>query len=267
MKFAAGVEYDGQAFKGWQRQKDDVHTVQLFVERSLSKIANHPVTVHCAGRTDAGVHATGQVVHFETDAVRDERAWTFGGNTNLPDGVSFKWVKPVSDDFHARFSATARRYRYVIANTPLRPALFGKHLSWNRRPLDEKLMHLAAQSMLGERDFSSFRAHGCQSNTPWRFMRHIHVFRQAEYVIIDIKANAFLYHMVRNIAGALMEVGAGLKPVAWTAELMEAKDRSQAGITAPPNGLFLVEVDYPEQFNLPKHAIGPLFLESGLPPC
>lgn len=259
MKIALGIEYDGAAFFGWQRQRDVV-TVQEELEKALSKVANHPVDVFCAGRTDSGVHGTGQVVHFETTSERSERGWTMGVNANLPDSVAVTWVKTVPDDFHARFSATARRYRYIIANTKLRPAILKAGLSHYHAPLDEEKMHQAAQALLGENDFSSFRAAQCQSNSPNRFIHFVNVTRHNEFVVIDIKANAFVHHMVRNIAGSLIAVGNGDKPVEWISDVLALKDRTKAAETAKPNGLYLIQVDYPESFGLPEPKLGPLFL-------
>jgi tRNA pseudouridine38-40 synthase len=259
MRLALGVEYDGAQYFGWQRQKE-VNSVQEELEKALSKIANHPVSVFCAGRTDAGVHGTGQVVHFETEAVRTDRGWTMGVNANLPDSIAVTWVKQVPEDFHARFSATARRYRYIITNSQLRPAILNAGLSHYYSPLDVDKMHLAAQSLLGENDFSSFRAAQCQSNSPNRCIHFINVKRFNQFVVIDIKANAFVHHMVRNIAGSLIAVGKGDKPVEWIAEVLALKDRTQAAETAKPNGLYLIQVDYPEEFDLPKHNPGPLFI-------
>ena len=223
-------------------------------------MANEPISVFCAGRTDAGVHATGQVIHFNTDAIRPDKAWVMGVNALLPDSVAVTWVTQVAEDFHARFSATARRYRYIISNQPTRPAILSVGLSHYRQPLDEQRMHQAAQAILGENDFSSFRAAQCQSNSPNRFVHFVNVTRANQFVVIDIKANAFVHHMVRNIAGSLITIGRGDKPVEWMAELLDAKDRTLAAETAKPNGLYLVEVSYPEQYSLPQQVIGPLFL-------
>jgi len=234
--------------------------VQQRLELALSKIANHPVEVQCAGRTDAGVHATGQVVHFECRQPRRDAAWTLGLNSNLPPDIAVRWAKPVDDAFHARFSATARRYRYIIYNGRYRPGILGQGLSHYHQPLDADLMHQAGQQLLGERDFSSFRAVQCQSNTPFRNVTHLAVYRVGEFVVLDIKANAFLHHMVRNITGTLLEVGQGNQPVEWVAELLAARDRTLAPATAKPGGLYLVAVDYPERFGLPESPLGPLFL-------
>tara|TARA_R110001583_G_scaffold112917_3_gene263074 strand:- start:4338 stop:5123 length:786 start_codon:yes stop_codon:yes gene_type:complete len=260
MRIALGIEYDGAAYYGWQRQKE-VISVQQKLEEALSIIANHPITVNCAGRTDAGVHGTGQVVHFDTDANRKEVAWTLGTNANLPDDIAVRWVKQVDDTFHARFSATARRYRYIIYNAPFRPGILRSGLSHYHASLDESLMQTAGQHLLGEQDFTSFRALHCQANSPIRSIEFLNITRRADFIIIDIKANAFLHHMVRNIAGSLIEIGRGNQPVDWLSTLLKLKDRSKAAATAKPGGLYLVEVDYPEQFALPKPSIGPLFLD------
>lgn len=260
MRVALGIEYDGAKFYGWQRQRV-VDSVQKHVEEALSKIADCPITIHCAGRTDAGVHATGQVVHFDTDVERPEKAWIMGGNTNLPDSIAIKWAKPVEEDFHARFSATARRYRYIIFNNRFRPGILTGGVTHEYQPLDETKMQEASRCLLGENDFSAFRASLCQSKSPFRNVIHLEVSRKSQYVIIDIRANAFVHHMVRNIAGSLIEVGAGNQPVEWIETLLKGKDRTQAAATAKPNGLYLVDVTYPDEFGLPKQPMGPLFLE------
>lgn len=258
-RIALGIEYDGASHFGWQRQRE-VPSVQEYLEKALSAVANASVEVQCAGRTDAGVHATGQVVHFDCDATRPDRAWTLGVNANLPDSVAVTWCKQVEDGFHARFSATHRRYRYVIYNAALRPAILFSGVTHVYRELNAEKMHEAAQALLGEQDFTSFRAALCQSRTPFRNVTHVSVSRQGRYVIIDIRANAFLHHMVRNIAGSLIEIGAGEKPVEWIADLLLLKDRTAAAATAKPNGLYLVDVTYPSEFGLPSSPLGPLFL-------
>ncbi len=260
MRIALGIEYDGAAYYGWQRQKE-VISVQEELEKALSIIANHPVTVNCAGRTDAGVHGTGQVVHFETEANRKDVAWTLGVNANLPDDIAVRWVKHVDQSFHARFSATARRYRYIIYNSEFRPGILRSGLSHYHMPLDVELMHQAGQYILGHQDFTSFRALHCQANSPKRCIEYLDITRRNDFIIIDIKANAFLHHMVRNIAGSLIEVGRGKQPVDWLKTLLGYKDRAKAAATAKPGGLYLVEVDYPEEFDLPRPACGPLFLD------
>ncbi len=254
-RIVLGIEYDGTAYAGWQWQAGK-RTLQGELQAALSKIADEAITVHCAGRTDAGVHAREQVVHFDCEAPRDLRAWLMGGNSQLPDDIRITWAKPAIGDFHARYSAIARFYRYVILNRAMKSALLRTQATWCYQPLDADKMHEAAQYLIGEHDFSSFRAQGCQSKSPNRFMHFIEVYRQGEKVIIDICANAFLHHMVRNIAGVLIEIGSGKRPVDWTAQLLEIKDRAQAAMTAPPHGLHLGGVFYPDCYGIGKH---PLF--------
>ncbi|MGC9423920.1 tRNA pseudouridine(38-40) synthase TruA [Vibrio sp.] len=263
MRIALGIEYDGTHYFGWQRQRD-VISVQEQLEKALSTIANYPVEVQCAGRTDAGVHGTGQVVHFDTTADRKMVAWTMGANAHLPKDIAVRWAKEVTDDFHARFSATARRYRYIIYNHAYRPGILSSGVSHYHGELDAERMHQAGQYLLGENDFTSFRAVHCQSRSPWRNMMHLHVIRHGRYVVIDIKANAFVHHMVRNIAGSLIAVGRGEQEPQWIAWLLAAKDRKLAAATAKAEGLYLVGVDYPEQFELPQAPLGPLFLADSL---
>jgi tRNA pseudouridine38-40 synthase len=258
MRFALGFEYDGASYRGWQRQRH-VRSVQAEVERALSRIAAHPVQVSCAGRTDAGVHATHQVVHFDTDAVRPLSGWLMGGNSNLPDSVAFRWLRPVDDEFNARFSATGRAYRYVIFSHALRPALLRNRVSWTFKKLDAERMHEAGQALLGEHDFSSYRAVGCQARHPVRTLRRLSVQRHGDYLYLDLEANAFLHHMVRNIAGTLMCIGNGERPPEWAAEVLAARDRTAAGITAPAAGLYLVAVDYPARYALPERGELPIF--------
>ncbi len=259
MRIALGIEYDGTGFFGWQRQRE-VNSIQGELEKALSQVANESIEIFCAGRTDAGVHGTGQVIHFDTSAVRDMRGWIMGANSNLPTGIAVRWAKPVSDDFHARFSATARRYRYVIYNRKYRPAILGRGLSHYHQDLDVSLMQQAAPLLLGEHDFSSFRAIQCQSKTPFRNLMHLQIERYQDFIVIDIKANAFLHHMVRNITGSLLEIGMKKRPPEWLGELLAAKDRTLAAATAKAEGLYLVAVDYPAQFEIPTTPMGPLFL-------
>ncbi|CAH1522777.1 tRNA pseudouridine(38-40) synthase TruA [Vibrio owensii] len=263
MRIALGIEYNGTNYFGWQRQRD-VKSVQEELEKALSVVANHPVEVQCAGRTDAGVHGTGQVVHFDTNVSRKMVAWTMGANANMPSDIAVRWAVEVNDDFHARFSATARRYRYIIFNHALRPGILNSGVSHYHGELDEKKMHEAGQYLLGENDFSSFRAAHCQSLSPCRNMMHLNVTRHGDYIVIDIKANAFVHHMVRNITGSLIKVGRGEEKPEWIKWLLEAKDRKLAGATAKAEGLYLVDVDYPEEFGLPQVPIGPLFLPDNL---
>ncbi len=249
MKIALGVEYDGSGFHGWQYQ-GDVRSVQESLEQALSQVANHPVTVHCAGRTDTGVHATGQVVHFETEAQRSERSWILGTNTLLPDDVSVAWASEMPESFHARFSAIGRHYRYQILNRPFRSALWRNRAVWIHHPLDEERMHRAAQGLVGTHDFSSYRALACQAKHPVRTLYSLQVCREGEIVTIEVHANAFLHHMVRNIAGVLIAIGKGDQAESWASEVLALRDRTLGGVTAPAQGLCLTKVDYPEEFGL-----------------
>ena len=256
MRYALGVEYDGGGFLGWQRLSksgtpDDTTTVQAALEGALSSVADAQVDTICAGRTDAGVHAQCQVVHFDSDARRDPRGWLLGATTRLPPAVCVRWCRPVADDFHARFSARARRYRYTLVNRLARPALERQYLGWEKMPLDAGAMHRAAQALLGENDFSAFRTVHCQSPHAMRNLHAISVARQGERVVIDVQANAFLHHMVRNIVGSLLLVGAGEKPEGWIGEVLALRDRNRAGPTAPPQGLVFVGPLYPDQWQLP----------------
>lgn len=258
-RVACRVEYDGSCFNGWQSQPHpNVTTVQQILETALASVASQPVRVHCAGRTDTGVHGVCQIVHFDDPVGRSCKNWVYGTNAYLPPSVRVHWAVEVPEDFHARFSALSRRYRYVIANTPIRPALLAGKASWQRRPLDASLMHGAAQSLLGEQDFSAFQAASCQSPTAMRDVREVSVERFGDLVVIDIQANAFLHHMVRNIAGSLMAVGAGRHPAAWISDLLKGRDRTEAADTAPPDGLYLVAVEYPAHFGLPVTSQGPV---------
>lgn len=250
MRLALGLEYDGSRFFGFQRQRQRP-TVQECLEDALARVAGHPVTVHCAGRTDTGVHAVCQVIHFDTPAMRSERSWVLGCNTHLPDGATALWIREVPADFHARFSATGRSYRYRIINRWVRPALEHGRAGWVRRPLDEMRMVAAARHLLGEHDFSSFRALGCQAKHPRREVRAIALERIGEEILVEVHANAFLYHMVRNMVGTLVAVGAGEREPGWVAEVLAARDRTVAGVTAPPGGLYLTGIDYPPEFGLP----------------
>ena len=250
MRVALGIEYDGTDFFGWQRLAQGP-SVQAEVESALSFVADHPVETTCAGRTDAGVHARCQVVHFDTRAIREPRAWMLGATTRLPRAVAVLWAQAMPDDFHARFSARARRYRYAILNRAVRPALDARFLSWERMPLDAEAMHTAAQALVGEQDFSSFRAVSCQARHARRNVTAVGVRREGEQVIVEIEANAFLHHMVRNIVGSLLEVGRGERPAGWIAELLTARDRSIAGVTATPQGLTFTGPRYPAEWRLP----------------
>lgn len=250
MRIAIGVEYDGSAFCGWQRQHGQP-SVQAAVEEALSRVADAPIEVVVAGRTDTGVHGLAQVAHFDTGAQRSVHAWVMGANANLPKAVSLRWAMPVPEDFHARFSATGRSYRYLILNRPQRPAVRRHFVSWVYPPLDEARMQAAADLLIGRHDFSAFRASACQAKHPVRELRRLQVRRQGELLAIDAEANAFLHHMVRNLAGVLIAVGSGKQPPAWAREVLEGRDRRLAGITAPPEGLYLTGVTYPAHFGLP----------------
>lgn len=273
-RWVAGVEYNGARFKGWQKQKHQPGvSIQEALESAISKVANETIDIVCAGRTDAGVHASAQVIHFDSSAIRDERSWKLGINTNLPHGVCLNWIQRApeqeveeqqsahSGQFHARYSAVARRYRYFILNKPVKPGLMHDQVTWWRRPLDEQLMHQAAQALVGEHDFTSFRAKDCQALHPIRTMKDVSVKRMNDWVIIEVCANAFLYHMVRNIAGVLLPIGEGKKPVSWCGEVLAAKDRSSAGVTAPAEGLYFVDVSYPDFPEVPVQGDGPYFYQ------
>ncbi len=244
MRLALGIEYDGTLFHGWQAQTGQ-RTVQHCLEQALSRVANHPVTVIVAGRTDAGVHASGQVVHFDSDAQRAPRSWILGANSHLPSDVAIQWVQPVADDFHARFSALSRHYRYTLYNRPVRSPLTRHRGVWERRPLVVEAMATAAACLVGTHDFSSFRAAGCQAKSPIRTLHRLTVERQGDQIILDAVANAFLHHMVRNLAGVLITIGAGERPVEWAEEVLARRDRTLGGVTAPPEGLCLLAVEYP----------------------
>lgn len=251
MRIALGIEYDGRPYCGWQYQ-DHSPSVQATLEQALSSVADQPIRVICAGRTDTGVHAAEQIVHFDTDVARDEKAWIRGTNVNLPKSISVLWARNVSDTFHARFSAVRRRYRYVMFNRDIRPAFLAGRVAFEYRPLNEARMQEAAQYLLGEHDFNAYRAVACQAKSPIRTVYRLDVTRKDELLLIDIEANAFLHHMVRNIAGVLMTIGAGEQTPQWAKQVLEGRDRSLGGVTGPPDGLYLMEVVYPEEFGLPR---------------
>lgn len=261
-RIALGVEYKGARYRGWQRQESGVPTVQGFLEQALSRVAAEPVSLMCAGRTDAAVHASGQVVHFDTRVERPLKAWVMGANANLPADISVTWAKVMPADFHARFSAMARRYRYVIYNDPVRPAHLAEEVTWNHRPLDAARMAVAARALVGTHDFTSFRAVQCQAKSPIKTLHHLRVIEHGRFIVLDIRANAFLHHMVRNIAGVLMSIGAGEREPGWAGEVLAACDRRQGGVTAHPYGLYLVRVEYPGPFRLPERYLGPHFLSA-----
>ncbi|NND82493.1 MAG: tRNA pseudouridine(38-40) synthase TruA [Gammaproteobacteria bacterium] len=254
MRYAARVEYDGTDFSGWQTQKHDVRTVQQEVERALSKVADHPLGIVTAGRTDTGVHATHQVIHFDSDAGRSEIEWLKGCNRFMSHDVRLHWVRQVDDEFHARFGAISRSYRFIIWNESINSAISRNYATHEYRDLDAGLMAGAGELLLGEHDFSSFRAAGCQAHSPLRTVQKFSLSQQGQWLWFDITANAFLQHMVRNIAGALVEVGCGKRSIGWFEDLLEVRDRTRAGITAAANGLYLVGVEYPPEFALPSQS-------------
>ena len=262
-RYALCVEYAGGNYRGWQTQKEkDVPTIQETVEQALSKIANEPVAVVCAGRTDACVSGTYQIIHFDTSANRPERGWVMGTNTKLPDDIAIRWAKQVDSSFHARFSALARRYRYLIYSAAVKPALLSKGVTWTHKKLDIQRMQEAAMYLVGEHDFTSYRAIGCQAKSPVREVRALDIYQAGELIVIDVQANAFLHHMIRNFAGVLMTVGAGEAEPVWAKEVLDARDRTQGGVTAPPYGLYFVDVKYPQQYQLPASELGPYFLSN-----
>lgn len=260
-RIALGLEYDGSRFSGFQAQRRaDTVTVQETLEDALSQVADERVDLVCAGRTDTGVHATGQVVHFDTGAERAARGWVRGCNSLTPGAVTVHWAREVAPEFHARFSAESRRYLYLWLDQPQAPAIGRELVAWTRQPLRVEPMDRAAQALVGEHDFSAFRASGCQSPTPFRRVLEVSVRRRGRVVLMDIRANAYLLHMVRNIAGTLKEVGTGERPEDWVEELLRGRDRSLAAPTAPPEGLYLVAVAYPAHLELPPLPVGPPFL-------
>lgn len=259
-RIALAIEYCGSDFHGFQVQPSGVKTVQQALEKALSKVANEEITLVCAGRTDAGVHATNQIIHFDTLAKRPLKAWVMGTRPHLPDTVSVRWAKKVPPQFHARFSATNRTYRYLLSDAKTSSALLHGQVTWSSRPLDINKMREGAVYLVGQHDFTSFRATQCQAKSPIRTIHYLHIVRRGDLIIVEVQANAFLHHMVRNIVGVLLSIGAGDKPPSWVNEVLQAKNRSCGGVTAKPYGLYLVSVDFPSEFDLPKNLPGPLFL-------
>lgn len=258
-RVALGLEYAGSEFHGFQRQTSTSNTVQAALEKALSAIGQEPISLVCAGRTDAGVHATGQVVHFDTLASRPNKAWVLGANTKLPDAVRIRWAHAQAPGFHARFSAQSRTYRYVFYTERIRSAVLGRRVSYPKFQLDFDTMSQASEALVGEHDFNAFRAAHCQARNPVRTIEYIRWSRCGSLIGMEIKANAFLHHMVRNIVGSLQEIGFGKQEKPWLQHVLNSKDRSLAGPTASPDGLYLVKVDYPEQFGLPNEPLGPAF--------
>lgn len=259
-RVAMVVEYDGSAFNGWQIQKNTDRTVQHVVTEAVSKIANHPVKLYCAGRTDTGVHGSRQIIHFDTKSSRNDYGWMSGTNTHLPPTVRIQGAKETSLYFHARFSAQERRYRYVVYNHPVAPGLLRHHLTWFRYPLDAECMDEAAQLLKGKHDFSTFRAADCQAHSPEKTISSISVKQYGKMIVLDIQADGFLYHMVRNIMGVLLEIGQKRKPVSWVSDLIALKNRHKGGVTAEASGLYFVDAIYDDAFGIPETPPGPNFL-------
>ena len=258
MRIVIGIEYDGQGFHGWEVQRNGA-TVQAALEAALSRVADTPIHTVCAGRTDAGVHAFGQVAHFDTESLRDNRAWVLGANSNLPGAISVLWAQRVAADFHARFSAERREYCYVILNRKVRPAVLNGRVSWEYQQLDERAMGRAARDLIGEHDFSAYRAAGCQARHARRKIFTLTVTRQGPFVMVAVSANAFLQHMVRNIVGVLVAIGSGRRPPEWAGEVLASRDRRCGGVTARACGLYLTGVRYPDRFALPRPGQGQYF--------
>ncbi|MBE65454.1 MAG: tRNA pseudouridine(38-40) synthase TruA [Gammaproteobacteria bacterium] len=260
-RIALGLEYDGAPFSGWQIQaSSNLETVQGKVDEALSKVADQTIKTFCAGRTDSGVHATNQVVHFDSSINRGSKAWIFGANSHLPPSIRVRWAQDVDESFHARFSATARRYQYLIYCQKIKSPLLWQKALQTSQGLNISGMNQAALALLGEHDFSAFRAAGCQSRTSQRRVIAANWYKKGSFIIFDVQANAFLLHMVRNLVGAFLDVGKGIKGVEWISELIESQDRSLGSVTAPPDGLYLVGVDYPVIHNIPENVSLPLFL-------
>jgi len=250
MRLALGIEYDGSGYVGWQRQKSGTG-VQQRVEEAIGRVADESVEAVCAGRTDAGVHAAGQVVHFDTAAERSLRGWLLGVNSNLPDDINATWAHAVDDAFHARYSAESRTYCYLVLNRLVRSSLYRRRAWWVHEPLDAAAMQEGGNCLLGEHDFSAFRAAGCQASTAIRDLTRLSVERRGHWLTITVTANAFLQHMVRNIAGTLVSIGRGDRPPGWARDVLQSRDRTAAGMAAPARGLTLIGVQYPDRYGLP----------------
>ncbi len=262
-RYAAVVQYDGSAFCGFQKQKHSP-SVQAELERALSYVASEPLAIGCAGRTDTAVHASHQVIHFDSSAQRTGHNWVQGANSQLPDSISLVWADEVDADFHARFSATSRTYRYVIAASKARPAILANGVTWVKFPVNPAAMQEACQYLLGEQDFSAFRGAGCQSLSPFRNVTGANIYQHGQLLVFEVSANAFVLHMVRNMVGALLDVGFGRQQPGWIKQLLAEGDRCKSAATAAPNGLYLVDVDYPPRFALPQLPTGPAFLPDQL---
>lgn len=253
MRIVVGLEYCGVGFCGWQSQPQGCG-VQDALEAAVSAIAGETVAITAAGRTDTGVHAAFQVAHFDTRAQRPLTAWVRGVNSHLPAGVAVLWAREVGEDFHARFAATQRGYRYVLLNHPVRPGLNAGLIGWHHRPLDADAMNRAAVQLIGQHDFSAFRAAECQARSPVKELRHAHIERRGDYLLCDFRADGFLHHMVRNLMGSLIQVGAGVKSPTWVGELLAGRDRTLAAPTFEAAGLYLAHIRYPAHFALPENS-------------
>jgi tRNA pseudouridine38-40 synthase len=254
MRIALGLEYDGGSFHGWQSQADD-SGVQDALERALVAVAGARTSTVAAGRTDAGVHATLQVAHFDTDAARPDTAWMRGANAHLPDTIAVRWALPIGVDFHARFAATGRHYTYLLLDRPVRPALLNGRVGWYHRPLAVEAMRAAAAALLGSHDFSAFRAAECQAKSPVKTLDRLDIAREDDLIRFDLHADAYLQHMVRNIVGALVYVGSGRQPAEWIRELLQSRDRTRGAPTFAASGLYLTGIDYPSRWNLPPTVV------------
>lgn len=251
MRIVLGLEYRGAGFCGWQSQSSGCG-VQDVLEAAVSAIAGQAIVVNAAGRTDTGVHAAFQVAHFDTSAKRPLTAWVRGVNSHLPAGVAVLWAREIGEEFHARFAAMQRGYRYVLLNHPVRPGLNSGLIGWHHRPLDAAAMNLAAGQLIGRHDFSAFRAAECQAKSPVKDLRLAHVERRGDYLLCDFRADGFLHHMVRNLMGCLIQVGAGARSPAWMREILESRDRTLAAPTFEAAGLYLTHIRYPAHFALPE---------------
>ena len=261
MRIALGIEYKGEHYCGWQRQTAGIRTLQEQLEDAIARIANHEVILHCAGRTDKGVHATGQVAHFDTQVSRSNYQWVRGINSYLSADIRVRWAQPVAEGFHARFAALNRRYNYVIYNHPVQLGILHSGVNWQYQPLDEHAMQAAADYLVGEHDFTSYRAIECQAKSPIRTLYHLKVLRKKDFIIIDAKANGFLHHMVRNIVGVLILIGKKQRSPLWATEVLNAHDRRAGGMTAVAQGLYFVAVEYPKEFAIPSGPYSPALAE------
>ena len=251
MRLALGISYNGQAYEGWQSQRSG-RTVQDQLEAALARFATHPISTICAGRTDAGVHGLMQVIHFDTELQREEASWVRGTNRFLPSDIAVQWARPVPDTFHSRASATARRYAYVLLESPVRPSVDAGRVGWAFRPLEGTAMRQASATLIGEHDFTSFRASTCQAKTPVKTINRIEIGQRGAYWRFEFEANAFLHHMIRNIMGCLVVIGQGQQSAAWMRDVLSARNRDAAAPTFSPDGLYFLGPVYAGQWNLPS---------------